>query len=70
MKDIKILNAILSDLICRGKVTVEIPGLDMDALTGLLHSEAAQTLREIAGVVCEEEMTNQEKVEWIRNRLV
>lgn len=66
----KILNIVLADLIRRGKVTVDIPGLDMGELTRFLYSESAQTLREIESVVFAEEMTDGEKVAWIQERLM
>ena len=65
----KLLNIILAEQIRRGRVTVDIPGLDMDRLTEFLHSEAAHTLSEIAAVACSEEMTAEEKVDWIQDRL-
>ena len=65
----KILNNILADLIRRGKVTVDIPGLEMDCLTEYLHSEAARTLLDIKGVACAEEMTNEEKINYIQDLL-
>lgn len=65
----KLLNIILAEQIRRGRVTVDIPGLDMDRLMEFLHSEAARTLSEIAAVACEEEMTAEEKVDWIQDRL-
>lgn len=65
----KILNVILAEQIRRGRVTVDIPGLDMDQLSELLRSEAARTLAEVAAVACTEEMTAEEKVAWIQERL-
>lgn len=65
----KLLNTILAEQIRQGKVTVDIPGLDMDRLTEFLSGEAARTLREIAAIACAEEMTDGEKVRWIQERL-
>lgn len=65
----KLVNTIVAEQIRRGKVTVEIPGLDMDQLMEFLHSEAVRTLEEIAATACAEEMTAREKVEWIQARL-
>lgn len=65
----KLLNTILAEQIRQGKVTVDIPGLDMDRLTEFLSGEAARTLREIAAIACAEEMTDREKVRWIQERL-
>lgn len=65
----KLLNTILAEQIRQGKVTVDIPRLDMDRLTESLSGEAAQTLREVAAVACAEEMTDGEKVRWIQERL-
>ena len=66
----KLLNTILADCIRRGRVTVDIPGLDTDRLIKALHSEAVQTLKEIAAVACAEEMSAEEKVSWIQDRLM
>lgn len=65
----KLLNNILAQQIRSGKVTVEIPGLDMNRLTEFLYSEAAYTLHEVAAIACCEEMTDEEKVLWIQERL-
>ncbi len=63
------LKSVLSNLIRQGKVTLEVPNLDMDELRKAVWNEAEQTLDEIRGVVYEEEMTDEEKVRWIQNRL-
>ncbi len=63
------LKSVLSNLIRQGKVTLEVPNLDMDELRKAVWNEAEQTLDEIRGVVHEEEMTDEEKVRWIQNRL-
>ena len=63
------LKSVLSNLIRQGKVTLEVPNLDMDELRTAVWNEAEQTLDEIRGVVYEEEMTDEEKVRWIQNRL-
>ena len=49
----KLLQNTLANLIRSGKVTVDIPNLDMDQLTQFLYSESAQTLRDIASVAYE-----------------
>ena len=63
------LKSVLSNLIRQGKVTLEVPNLDMDELRKAVWNEAEQTLDEIRGVVYEDEMTDEEKVRWIQNRL-
>ena len=63
------LQFVLSILIRNGKVTVETPDLDMDELRSAVQNDAVMTLEEIQDVVCEEEMTDREKVEWIQQRL-
>lgn len=63
------LKSVLANLIRQGKVTLEVPNLDMDELRKAVWNEAEQTLDEIRGVVYEEEMTDEEKVRWIQNRL-
>ena len=63
------LKSVLSNLIRQGKVTLEVPNLDMDELRKAVWNEAEQTLDEIRGVVYEEEMTDEEQVRWIQNRL-
>lgn len=65
----KLLDTILAQQIRQGRVTVDIPGLDTGQLTGFLRTEAARTLDEIADIACSEEMTAEEKVEWIQERL-
>ena len=67
--NVKLLNTILAEQIRQGRVTVDIPGLDMDRLTEFLSGQAAQTLREVAAVACAEEMTDEEKIRWIQARL-
>ena len=51
----KVVNVILADLIRRGQVTVEIPGLDMDRMEKMVHNQTQQLLRTVAGVVFDEE---------------
>ena len=63
------LQVVLAQLIRSGKVTVEIPNLDMDRLREAVRNDAVTTLEEIQGVVCEEEMTDTDKVVWIQKRL-
>ena len=47
------LKSVLSNLIRQGKVTLEVPNLDMDELRKAVWNEAEQTLDEIRGVVFE-----------------
>lgn len=63
------LQYVLSILIRNGKVTVETPDLHMDELCQAVDTRVVRTLEEIRGVVYEEEMTDEEKVRWIQNRL-
>ncbi len=63
----KIVNTILANLIRRGEVTVNIPGLDMDELAGLVDSETQRTLRKIAETVSCDELTDGEKIAVIRD---
>ncbi len=62
----KIVNTVLANLIRKGEVTVNIPGLDMDELAGLVDSEAQRTLREIAMTLACDELTDGEKITAIR----
>ncbi len=62
----QIVNTILANLIRRGEVTVNIPGLDMDELAGLVDSETQRTLREIAMTLACDELTDSEKIGMIR----
>lgn len=64
------LQFVLATLIRNGKVTVETPDLDMDELRRTVENRAERTLDEIRGIVCAEEMTDAEKVEWIQKRLI
>lgn len=63
------LQFVLSTLIRNGKVTVEIPDINMDELRQTVENRAERALEEIKGIVYEEEMTDAEKVAWIQERL-
>lgn len=63
------LQFVLSTLIRNGKVTVELPDINMDELRQAVENRAEWTLEEIKGIVHEEEMTDAEKVAWIQERL-
>ena len=63
------LQFVLSALIRNGKVTVEIPELDMDELRRAVENRAVDMLERVRGVVYEEEMTDGEKVAWLREYL-
>ncbi len=63
------LQLVLSTLIRNGKVTVETPDLDMDELRKVVQNRAEQKLREIEGIVFEEEMTDGEKVRYLQELL-
>lgn len=65
----KLLNTILAQELRQGRITVEIPGLDMDRLSAFLHSEAARTINEIAAIACSEEMSAEKKVSVIQEML-
>ncbi len=63
------LQFVLSTLIRNGKVTVEIPDINMDELRQAVENRAEWALGEIKGIVYEEDMTDAEKVAWIQKRL-
>lgn len=63
------LQFVLSTLIRNGKVTVEIPELDMDELRRAVENRAEDMLERVRGVVYEEEMTDGEKVAWLQEYL-
>lgn len=63
------LQFVLATLIRNGKVTVDIPNLNMDELRKAVWNDAVMTLEEIEGIVREEEMTDTEKVAQIQKRL-
>lgn len=63
------LQFVLSTLIRNGKVTVEIPDINMDELRQAVENRAEWALEEIKGIVYEEDMTDAEKVAWIQERL-
>ena len=63
------LQFVLSTLIQNGKVTVETPDLDMDELRHAVENRAEDMLERVRGVVCEEEMTDGEKVAWLQEYL-
>ena len=64
-----ILRTVLAELIRSGKVTVEIPNLDMEQLKAYLYNESRQTLQDISYLVYEEELTDAAKIKCIRERL-
>ena len=63
------LQFVLSTLIRSEKVTVETPDLDMDDLCRAVENRAEDMLRQVRGVVYEEEMTDKEKVVWLQEYL-
>lgn len=65
----KTLQMVLAQLIRGGKVTVEIPNLDVDKLAAALREESAQTLRDIAWCVYEEGLSDTDRVKYIRKLL-
>ena len=65
----KLLQNTLANLIRSGKVTVDIPNLDMDQLTQFLYSESAQTLRDIASVAYADDLSPADKIDIIQDRL-
>lgn len=66
----KLLQNTLANLIRSGKVIVDIPGLDMDQLTQFLYSESAQTIRDIASVAYDDDLSPADKIYIIQNRLL
>lgn len=64
-----ILRTVLAELIRSGKVTVEIPNLDMEQLKAYLYNESRQTLQDISYLLYEEELTDAAKIKCIRKRL-
>ena len=65
----KLLQNTLANLIRSGKVTVDIPNLDMDQLTQFLYSESAQTLRDVASVAYDDDLSPADTIYIIQNRL-
>ncbi len=65
----KLLQNTLANLIRSGKVTVDIPNLDMDQLTQFLYSESAQTLRDVASVAYDDDLSPEDKIYIIQDRL-
>ena len=65
----KLLQNTLANLIRSGKVTVDIPNLDMDQLTQFLYSESAQTLRDVASVAYDDYLSPEDKIYIIQDRL-
>lgn len=53
----RILDIVLARLIVKGKVVLETPNLDMEALEKAVRSEAEQKLRTIESIVYEEELS-------------
>ena len=65
----KLLQNTLANLIRSGKVTVDIPNLDIDQLTQFLYSESAQTLRDVASVAYDDDLSPEDKIYIIQDRL-
>ena len=65
----KLLQNTLANLIRSGKVTVDIPNLDMDQLTQFLYSESAQTLRDVPSVAYDDDLSPEDKIYIIQDRL-
>ncbi len=65
----KIVNTILAELIRRGHVTVDIPGLDAGELKQLADGEAQRVLRKIGEILGCDELTDSERVAMIRDYL-
>ena len=65
----KLLQNTLANLIRSGKVTVDIPNLDMDQLTQFLYSESAQTRRDVASVAEYDDLSPADKIDIIQDRL-
>ncbi len=63
----KYLNMILANLIRKGEVTVNIPGLDMDDLKQLADGEAQRVLRKIGEILGCDELSDSERVAMIRD---
>ena len=63
------LQMVLSQLIRAGKVTVDIPDLDMEQLVKAVNNQSEWTLRCIAGYIVDEELTDSEKVDRIWREL-
>ena len=64
-----LLQNTLANLIRSGIVTVDIPNLDMDQLTQFLYSESAQTLRDVASVAYDDDLSPEDKIYIIQDRL-
>ena len=60
---------VLADLIRRGKVTVDIPGMDMDRLCEAISNPDRKVLDEIRRLVSHDDLTDREKVEAIQAHL-
>ncbi len=63
----KYLDILLTNLIRRGEVTVNIPGLDMGELKQLADGEAQRVLRKIGEILGCDELTDSEKIAAIRD---
>jgi len=64
------MKSALATLIMRGKITIEIPGLDETVLKETLRDAAAEQLREAAGIVCDECLTDKEKLDALADLLL
>jgi len=65
----KILGIVLANLLRSGKVTVEVPGLDMNKLIAELHDPFYEAIQDIAWSVYEGEESDAEKLKYIQEVL-
>ena len=58
----KWIQIILAEHIRRGTVTLEVPGVDTDRLLKEMHNKADRLLCDVINIVCDEDLTDREKV--------
>lgn len=66
----KWIQIILADYIRRGKVTVDIPGLDTEELSKAMRGEADRLLRAVMAAAFNEALSDKEKVLAIQDLLL
>ena len=65
----KRIQNVLADLIRRGQVTVDIPGLDADQLEHYFQDYYRQVLVRVTTIVFDNDMSDKEKISWLKENL-
>lgn len=66
----RLFNLLVAQAIRNGDIIVHTPDLDLEELERILHDRMMESMRRIAQVVYCDEMTDQEKVELLKDEMV